>query len=201
MRKILIFIISLIQQILSNNPSKVIIITIGVLAFFISVNVDSESIISQKVAGEFKSGSEHVYFYKSESSYKTIESKDVVKISKDGSTIEYNEYNALYVLISATYFISALLILLGFLLGDRDMEWEIRECWEIAFTTLIRCEIQDEKYYYIIFDRLLSVGDHVISRKNLSDYFSVNRFVQIPNLPKFETKSKKRESLINRLGL
>jgi hypothetical protein len=50
--------------------------------------------------------------------------------------------NALYV-FSATYFISALLILLGFLLGDRDMEWEIREL-EIAFTTLIRCEIQDE---------------------------------------------------------
>jgi hypothetical protein len=60
---------------------------------FISGNVDKESII--KVAGEFKSGSEHVYFI-NQNLYKTIESKDVVKVSKDGSTIEYNEYNFMF---------------------------------------------------------------------------------------------------------
>jgi hypothetical protein len=81
------------------------------------------------------------------------------------------------------------------------MKWDALECWEIAFTTLIRCEIQDGKYYYTIFDRLLFVSDVVVTRKNLSDYFSTNKFEQINNLPKFETKSRKRESLINRLGL
>ena len=201
MRKIFIFITTLILQILSNNRTKMIIITIGVLAFFISGNVDKESITSQKVAGKFKSGDELVYFYKSQSSYISIESKDVVKISKDGCTIEYNESNVLYILSILTYIISIILIVLFTIISDSDCEWGIVECWEIAFTTLIRCEIQDGEYYYTIFDRLIFVTEVVVRRKNLSDYFSINRFSQIQNLPKFETKLRKRESLISKLGL
>jgi hypothetical protein len=201
MRKIFIFITTLILQILSNNRAKMIIITIGVLAFFISGNVDKESITSQKVAGKFKSGDELVYFYKSQSSYISIESKDVVKISKDGCTIEYNESNVLYILSILTYIISIIVIVLFTIISDSDCEWEIVECWEIAFTTLIRCEIQDGEYCYTIFDRLIFITEVVVRRKNLSDYFSINRFSQIQNLPKFETKLRKRESLISKLGL
>lgn len=63
------------------------------------------------------------------------------------------------------------------------------------------CEIQDSKYHYIIFDRLVSIEDRQVNSRNISSYFYLTSFKQILNLPKFETTSGRRDSLLTKLGI
>jgi hypothetical protein len=202
MRRIIIFILSLIQELITTNWTKFIFIIIGLSSLYLSDVVDKEELRIEKIVSEFISDGEHVYYYKSASYYKYVKYGDEGVVVKDKSLI-ITEYTDLYITFTTLYIISLILIISAFFIGndDREVSWEFEDCFEIAFTTLIRCEIQDGKYYYTIFDRLISIRDDLVGRKNLSGYFSINRFVEISNLPKFETKSRKRESLINRLGL
>lgn len=201
MKKLSIFILSLIQELVVNNFAKLIFITIGIFCLYLTTYFEEDVENTKIVTTQFTANGKYVYVYESNSNYYFLKFDKVQKI-KNG-TITYKEGNDLYTLFMVIFIIVLVTTIILFFEGfnDSDIGWEFDNCWETAFSTLISCEIQDNQYHYIIFDRLIAVSERQINSRNISNYLSINSFKQILNLPKFETTSGRRDSLLKKLGI
>jgi hypothetical protein len=201
MKKLFIFTISLIQELITNNLKKLIFIIFGLACLYLSNVFDKDEVITEKVINQFSVDNKYVYVYVNNNGYhfKEFNKKMIIK----NGILTYKETDSLYSLFMAGFIIVSLLTVFMFFMGlnDHEIGWEFEDCWETAFGTLISCEIQDSKYHYIIFDRLVSIEDRQVNSRNISSYFYLTSFKQILNLPKFETTSGRRDSLLKKLGI
>ena len=201
MKKLSIFILSLIQELIVNNCRKLIFITIGIFCLYLTTYFEEDVETTKIVTTQFTANGKYVYVYEGNNNYNFVQFDKVQKI-KNG-IITYKEGNDLYTLFMVIFIIVFVVTIILFFMGndDSDIGWEFDDCWETAFSTLISCEIQDNRYYYIIFDRLITIEDRQINSRNISNYLSIDSFKQILNLPKFETRVGKRDSLLTKLGI
>lgn len=201
MKKLFIFTISLIQELITKNLKKLIFIIVGLVCLYLSNVFDKDEVISKKVINQFTVDNKYVYVYVKSDGYhfKEFNKKMYVK----NGFITYKERDALYSIFIAGFIVISFIIIFIFFMGldDHEIGWGFNNCWEIAFGTLISCEIQDGKYHYIIFDRLIDIKDRQVSTNNISNYLYINSFKQILNLPKFETISGRRDNLLSKLGI
>jgi hypothetical protein len=201
MKKLFIFVISLIQELITNNSKKLIFIIFGLACLYLSNVFDRDEVITQKVINQFTVDNKYVYVYVKSDGYHFKEFNKNMNV-KNG-ILTYKETDTLYSVFMAGFVIVSILIVFLFFMGldDHQIGWEFDDCWETAFATLISCEIQDGKYHYIIFDRLIDITDRQINSNNISNYLYINTFKQILNLPKFETTSGRRDNLLKKLGI
>lgn len=201
MKKLSIFILSLIQELIVNNWRKVIFIAFGLSCLYLSTYFEEDKVTNRSVINQFTANGKYVYVYESNNNYNFVQFDKAKKIQN--GIITYKETDDLYNLFMALFIIVLLVTILLFFMGfnESDIGWEFNDCWETAFGTLISCEIQDNQYHYIIFDRLITIEDRQINSRNISSYLSIDSFKQVLNLPKFETRVGKRDSLLTKLGI
>ena len=87
-------------------------------------------------------------------------------------------------------------IILSIISGSADIEFDYAN--RLFFETLIKCEIEDGIYHYMIFDRLIGKKDYLVDYR-ISDHFKIYRIKDILNRPKFETKRSRRKKSIKKV--
>jgi hypothetical protein len=90
--------------------------------------------------------------------------------------------------------------ILSIITGDDDFSWELKKCYVKSLTTLVYCELEDGIYYYMVMGRLICKNDKIIHGYHISN-LGVNSFFEIYRLPKFSTKTMKRENNLQKLGI
>ena len=82
-----------------------------------------------------------------------------------------------------------------------DSEWEFSDGIEDSMKSLVYCEIEDSKYYYMALGRLLIRSDHIIKPYNITYEIGLRSIFDIYRCPKFKTKSANRDGLLDKLGI
>jgi len=91
--------------------------------------------------------------------YDIISSPTPLKVVN--SKIELSEYNEINSILWAAFLISiiVLFILLVLSKNDDDCSWELDDCFDWALSWFVKCDIQNDEYYYHAFGKLLSKRD------------------------------------------
>ena len=93
-------------------------------------------------------------------------------------------------------YIILVIIILCIISGSADIEFDYVN--RLFFETLIKCEIEDGIYHYMIFDRLIGKKEYLIDYR-ISDHFKIYSISDILNRPKFETKRSRRKKSIKKV--
>ena len=122
---------------------------------------------------------------------------------KDGK-IYISSYSFANGFIWVVFGISSLILIIGTIIGrnDDDIGWEIGECWDEAFSTLIYCEEENGEFYYFALGRLISKRDRQVSRNyHITSELKINGFRELYRCPKYQTKTQRKETLLNKYNL
>ena len=140
---------------------------------------------------KIENSNKYIYFNINDnnvSSYKiTDESNNTIFIT---SNIELK-----YVALGIGYLI-LVIIILCIISGSADIEFDYAN--RLFFETLIKCEIEDGIYHYMIFDRLIGKKDYLVDYR-ISEHFKIYTIKDILNRPKFETKRSRRKKSIKKV--
>ncbi len=200
-------------KLITKNPVKVISCIIGIITFHYAGTFDytntSASVVSSPIEIQQETKKTYLYIseYISENSIKhnILEFDNPIKIVNN--KIIYQEYSGYNIACWVFFGISCTILCISFFVGlsDDDVSWNLSDCQESAISSLIHCEMEDGKYYYIILGRLLCVKDEQINLnsvyRNVGRELGVTRFSDLHFYPEFQTRQSKREKHLNKLGL
>jgi hypothetical protein len=111
-------------------------------------------------------------------------------------------YNGFNILFWVLFGILTVILIICTFVNDDDIGWEIEDSWITAFTTLIYCEEENGYFYYFALGRLISKTDKQISRSyRMTSELHIDGFRDLYRCPKFQTKTQKRETLLNKIGI
>lgn len=198
MKSVLAYIISLIWNILSKNFWKWIFVTLAFVSFKyaetfrdIKENIKILSIISVP-----NDTSSHIYLSRgienNKIKYKIYQFDKPQVIDKNNNFINYT-YNDFNVLFWIVFGISIIVLIITTFIGEEDAGWEMDSCLETAFISTIYCEMEDGKYVYMSFGRLIDKCNNQTYSSNLR----VQSLSELWRCPKYQTKNSKRNSLLD----
>ena len=190
-------------NIIKNNPYK--LITISLITFHYA-NTFPDTVKYSNISGTIKIKDSQIYIVESivdnNIKYECAVPNGSNITFKDNkiTTTSYNGLNILMWLISIICFV--FLLILTFIDGP-DESWEFSYCWVDSYKSLVSCEIEDGKYYYLAMGRLLGIKDIIINQEycQITKELGIGTFGDIFRCPKYETKQVKRENLLIKLGL
>ena len=197
----LVFILELVRK----NIIKTIFLTAAITTF-IYAGTFEDDVNSYDVATVVKVDSNYIYvcrtIHDGQIKYENIWNEKEIPI-KDGK-IYISSYSFANGFIWVVFGISSLILIIGTIIGrnDDDIGWEIGECWDEAFSTLIYCEEENGEFYYFALGRLISKRDRQVSRNyHITSELKINGFRELYRCPKYQTKTQRRETLLNKIGI
>ena len=200
------FTLTFLLELIKKNIIKTIFIIVAIVSFRYA-DTFPDSINTYNVVVETKVKNTYIYVYETISDnkvkYENILSEGKPLIIKDG-VIKLPSYNGLNVLFWVISVISVVvLVIAAFVgIGDDDIGWELEDSWKEAFSTLIYCEEENGEFYYFALGRLISKKDRQISKYyNACVELSIGGFRDLYRCPKYQTKTQKRETLLNKIGI
>lgn len=114
----------------------------------------------------------------------------------------YSKYNDLNVLLWALFVISSLFFIIpSFMYSDDDINWELKDVWYGSLKSTIYSELEDGLYYYMSFGRLIYKSEKLLTPELVMRNSGINSLSDIKSMPKFKTKSLKRESVLKQIGI
>lgn len=188
---ILQFILTLIK----SNPWKVFFLSTCILSGYLMFNVESLKLES-KIISKFEDGGKYHYIIKDGKSY-SIKSYEKEVKSTDGK-LHYEELHPVAVVSFIIFLVISIVIFIVTLtsIDNNDVGWQMSESWGDAKMSLVRCEIEDDIYYYHYRGKLLIKSDHQLRASQLADY--LNQHINL--LPDFPgTKSQRRDKKLKEL--
>jgi hypothetical protein len=199
-------ILNFIKYLIINNPIKLIMVVAVVMSFKFAGTFPGENEY-YNIVSQTKDGNTYVYVVNSssnDSGYEILTS-DKPKVVKNGQLQSWN-YNDVNILLYVVGGILTIIILVGTIIGlandDDDIGWEISDCYSMAITTLIYCELEGDTYYYMIMGRLIEKRkDQIRFTSNLAREFRIFNMSDVFRLPKFSTKTQKRNNILDKLGI
>ena len=200
------FTLTFLLELIKKNIIKTIFIIVAIVSFRYA-DTFPDSINTYNVVVETKVKNTYIYVYETISDnkvkYENILSEGKPLIIKDG-VIKLPSYNVLNVLFWVISVISVVvLVIAAFVgIGDDDIGWELEDSWKEAFSTLIYCEEENGEFYYFALGRLISKKDRQISKYyNACVELSIGGFRDLYRCPKYKTKTQRRETLLNKIGI
>lgn len=199
------FVLWFLYELIFSNKIKMIYIFIIVISY-IYAGTFEDDIHTYNVINTTKHNGNYIYTVETISDnkveYKNYWYSKPINITNSKlSTTSYNGLNALLWLIFVVFII---VLLISTFLED-DTGWEFSTVFREAISKVIRSEEESGEYYYTVFGRLIYKSDTVLTPSsyygNLASYFGIRDISSITSLPKFKTKSKKRETLLNSIGI
>ena len=200
-------ILNFIKYLIIENPIKLIMIAASVIAFKFAGTIkggyEYYNIVSQT-----KDGNTYVYVTNSKSESNNgyeVFTSDKPEVVKNGQlqVWDYNDFNILLYIVGG---ILTIIILVGTIIGlindDDDIGWNIESCYQRSISTLIYCELEGDTYYYMIMGRLIEKRkDQIRYTSNLAREMRIFNMSDVFRLPKFSTKTQKRNNILDKLGI
>jgi hypothetical protein len=200
------FTLTFLLELIKKNIIKTIFIIVAII-FFHYADTLPDSIDTYKIVAEKKVENTYIYVYETISDnkvkYNNIWQEGKPLIIKDGviKLPSYNGFNILFWVISViSVVVLGIATFVG--IGDDDIGWGLEDAWKEAFSTLIYCEEENGEFYYFALGRLISKKDRQISAYyNACRELSIGGFRDLYRCPKYQTKTQRRETLLNKIGI
>ena len=188
---ILQFILTLIK----NNPWKVFFLGICILSGYLMFNVDSLKLESN-IISKFEDVGKYHYIIKDDDSY-SIKSYEKEVKSTDGK-LYYEELHPVAVVSFIVFLVISIVLCLVTFIGDDEVSWELSECWINSKLSLVKCEVEDDVYYYHYRGKLLVKSEKQLWDSQLVDYLNqpINLLPDFPGT-KSQRRDKKLKELLN----
>jgi hypothetical protein len=196
----LVFLLELIK----TNIIKTIFVVLAIVSFNYAETFPP-STDTYHVVAETKVENTYIYVCESISENK-IQYENVWQEGKPievkNGIISMKSYNGFNILFWVLFGISTVILIICTFINDEDVGWEIEDSWSTAFTTLIYCEEEDGYFYYFALGRLISKRDRQVSRSyRMTSELHIDGFRDLYRCPKYQTKTQKRETLLNKIGI
>ena len=200
-------ILNFIKYLIIENPIKLIMIAASVIAFnyagTIKGGYEYYNIVSQT-----KDGNTYVYVTNSKSESNNgyeVFTSDKPEVVKNGQlqVWDYNDFNILLYFVGGILTIIILVVtIVGLANDDDDIGWNIEDCYQRSISTLIYCELEGDTYYYMIMGRLIDKRkDQIRYTSNVAREMRIFDMSDVYRLPKFSTKTQKRNNKLDKLGI
>lgn len=198
------YLLIFIKSLIFNNKIKFLFLLINSILFHYAGTIPN-SINDNFIIKEVQVD-DRTYLYirssvqNNQINYDIIQSDKPQKVTN--GILVTSEYHGGNVALWVSFGIISLILIISTLVtwGDSD-GWEIEECLEEAFLSLVVCEFEDGKYYYTCCGRLLGVSDHKRTHQYILGDFGVRGFDELKTCPKFETKTQRRDRSLKELGI
>jgi len=187
------FLPTLLFHIITKNPTKMVLVGISILCIFLMHQFDDLTIQKTPISKFSDAGKTHIV-YLSGKNYE-VESFDKNPILKDGK-ITYTETHPVVMISTVITFILLLIIIVATLINDGDVGWELRDCISSTKIALVKCEIEDDIYYYHYKGKLLCKSDRQLWSSQIINFIDqpINLFPDFPG-----TKSQRRDKKLKEL--
>ena len=192
-------------EVVRINIVKMIFI-LGVILSFTFAGTFNDDVDAYNVATVVKVDSNYVYVCRTISEnmvkYENVWNEKEIPI-KEGK-IYIKSYAFLNGLMWFLFIIFSVLLIAATAIGrnDEDMGWELEDCWQEAFGTLIYCEEENGEFYYFALGRLIEKTNRQVSRNyRITKELKISGFRKLYRCPKYQTKTQRRESLLNKIGI
>lgn len=203
MNRLILFPFLFLYEIIISNPIKIIAIIVLSISLYTTYHCEEKTISREKILSEFvNSKGEYVYIYGGPNNYSNETYDKPQKLVNN--ILTYKKLSVIYSFSVAFFWISLIFLVIGFFVGlsDDDLSWNFEDCWLTTFSTLIRCDYEEGKYYYTSLGRLIEIRDQrAYNSNNLSRELRVYGFRELMNCPKFKTKTEDRNGKLDKLGI
>jgi hypothetical protein len=198
------FLLNFFKYLVIINPFKILLLILSIISYQFIDTFQGEW-EKYDVVATGKHGNDFIYViqvdYKDDG-YDVIKSETEKNIKEGQISIwDYNDVNILFWIL---FIVPLIVLCIGTIIGvihdDDDVSWELKKCYVKSLTTLVYCELEDGIYYYMVMGRLICKKDKIIHGYHISN-LGVNSFSEIYRLPKFSTKTMKRENNLQKLGI
>jgi hypothetical protein len=198
------YLLSFIKELIFNNKIKFIFIVIACVLFYYAGTIPN-SIVSNRIVKEIQIDNETYLYIRSgvqnnQINYDIIQSDKPQKVTN--GILLTSEYHGGNVALWVLFGIISLILFINTVVTWNDEEgWEIEECLEESFLSLVECEFEGDKYYYTCCGKLLGVRDNKVNHQYILGEFRVRGFDELKTCPKFETKTQRRDRSLKELGI
>jgi len=200
------FTLTFLLELIKTNIVKTIFV-IGAIIGFNYAGTFPDSIDTYKIVAETKVENTYIYVYETISDnkvkYENIWQEGKPLEVKDGviKLPSYNGFNIFFwILFGVPVVVLVIAAFVG--IGDDDIGWGLEDAWKEAFCTLIYCEEENGYFYYFALGRLISKTDRQIGRNyRITHELSIGGFRDLYRCPKYQTKTQRRETLLNKIGI
>jgi len=178
---------------IAKNPCKFIMIALAMLMFSKAGTIPDVT-YSTPVMKEIEIGGKWAYVYEGSDGIE-IKSYGRRQILKDGC-LTGNRYAGGNVMLWLGFGFMAVILIFGSFDGTslNGDGWVIQPAFSEAVGICTRCEIEDGQYVYTVFGRL-------ISKEGRQKNFSWYNLSELSSLPRYSTRSQKRNKALGKLGV
>ncbi len=199
------FILVFLLEIIRKNIIKILIL-LGAIISFMFAGTFKDDVDEYDVAASVKIDGNYVYIcrtiHDNQVKYENIWDKKEIPV-KDGK-IFVNSYSFANGFMWFIFSILSIILIVVSIMGknDDDIGWELEDCWKEAFCTLIYCEEENGNFYYFALGRLIDKRNKQVSRSySITRELGIDGFRDLYRCPKYQTKTQKRETLLNKIGI
>ena len=200
-------ILNFIKYLIIENPIKLIMIVASVIAFNFAGTIKG-GYEYYNIVSQVKDGNTYVYVTNSKSESNNgyeVFTSDKPEVVKNGQlqVWDYNDFNILLYFVGGILTIIILVVtIVGLANDDDDIGWNIEDCYQRSISTLIYCELEGDTYYYMIMGRLIDKRkDQIRYTSNVAREMRIFDMSDVYRLPKFSTKTQKRNNKLDKLGI
>jgi len=197
----------LVLDLIQSNPTKYICIILSIITWQFAGSYEDAK-YQVKVDKQIEIAGTHLYISSDlndskEIKYEMKQFEDKQELI-DGNLVWY-EYSGWNVFFWVIFVISTLIwsisTIVGWVGSDDEAGWELEESIKEAISSIIYCEEENGIYYYISLGRLIGKRDQQVRRGNVRYEFGINSLRDVLFCPKFQTKTQKRENLLEEIGI
>lgn len=200
------FTLTFLLELIKKNIVKTIFLITAIIGFHYA-GTFPDSIDTYSVVAETKVENTYIYVYETISDnkvkYENIWQEGKPLEVKDGviKLPSYNGFNIFFwILFGVPVVVLVIAAFVG--IGDDDIGWGLEDAWKEAFCTLIYCEEENGYFYYFALGRLISKTDRQIGRNyRITHELGIGGFRDLYRCPKYQTKTQRRETLLNKIGI
>lgn len=200
-------ILNFIKYLVIKNPIKLLMVVGAIVAFNYAGTIPG-GYEYYDIAAQAKDGNTNIYVIRShdggENPYDVVSSNKEEKV--ENNRLVYYDYHDANILLWIVFGILSLLIVIFTIIGlandDDEIGWEIEDCYTLSISTLIYCELEGYTYYYMIMGRLIEMRkDQLRYTSNVAREMRIFNMSDVFRLPKFSTKTQKRNNNLDKLGI
>ena len=199
------FTLTFLFELIKTNIVKTIFI-IGAITTFMFAGTFKDDVDSYDVASVVKVDNNYVYVCRTihDNKIKYENVWDVKEIPIKDGKISVSSYSFANGILWSIFSILIILLIIATIIGknDDDIGWELEDSWKEAFCTLIYCEEENGYFYYFALGRLISKRDRQIGRNyRITHELGIGGFRDLYRCPEYQTKTQRRETLLNKIGI
>lgn len=201
-------VLNFIKYLVIKNPIKLLMV-VGAIVTFNYAGTIPGGYEYYDIAAQAKDGNTNIYVIRShdggENPYDVISSNKDEKV--ENNRLVYYDYHDGNIFLWIIFGILSLLITIFTIIGlanddDEIIGWEIEDCYTLSISTLIYCELEGDTYYYMIMGRLIEMRkDQLRYTSNVAREMRIFNMSDVFRLPKFSTKTQKRNNNLDKLGI